>query len=156
MTAADLSRGSSGRAWTFSLAGGSAGQPRSGPSRTAARGPSGPSPPPPRSWAPTSRRRAQHRGHGDRLRLRSEARASVSCRGRRRLLRRGGAARPGRPRRPPRAGFARGALSGRAAAGGQDEPRASERASAGGRAREGPGGGAAGRMAQLFLNIKPA
>ena len=31
-----------------------------------------------------------------------------------------------------------------------------ERASEGGRAREGPGGGAAGRMAQLFLNIKPA
>lgn len=71
--------------------------------------------------------------HGDRLRLRSEARASVSCRDRRRLLRRGGAARPGRPRRPPRAGFARGALAGRAAAGGQDEPRASERARAGAR-----------------------
>ncbi|XP_032706050.1 translation initiation factor IF-2-like [Lontra canadensis] len=76
VTAADLSRGSPGPAWTFSLAGDSAGQPRSGPSRTAARGPSGPSPPPPRSRAPTSRRRAQHRRHGDRLRLRWAGRAA--------------------------------------------------------------------------------
>lgn len=155
VTATDLSKKSFGPTSRISPGRGSPDQLGRAPRGLQRAAPRGRARRTPRFSAATARRRAQHPGmetgsdSGQRPARPPRAGAAAGC---------AGAARPGRPCRPPRAGSARGALAGRlpragrAAAGGQDEPRASE----GGRAREGPGGGAAGRMAQLFLNIKPA